>query len=82
MGAMLTGCVSVVPAGHSFHQLIVHGETGFVCRDYREFKECVRELRGNCPLRERMARQAGEHARTRLCNAEEHRRVWLEALRF
>jgi len=29
--AMLTGCVSVVPAGHQFHKLMVHGESGFIC---------------------------------------------------
>ncbi len=42
--AMLTGAVPVVPAGHQFERLLVHGESGFICREYREWKATVREL--------------------------------------
>jgi glycosyltransferase involved in cell wall biosynthesis len=80
--AMLTGCVPVVPAGHQFHKLLVHGESGFICQEYREYKACVRELYADHPFRTKISRQCAEHARARLCNPEEHRRTWMEALRF
>ena len=80
--AMLTGCVPVVPAGHQFHKLMVHGENGFICQEYRQWRETVRELYENYPLRQKISRQCAEHAREHLCNPEQHRRVWLEALSF
>ncbi len=80
--ALLTGCVPVVPAGHQFHNLLVHGETGFICKEFREFKEAVRELYENYPLRLKMSRQGAEHAREHLCNPEAHRKKWIEALSF
>jgi len=80
--AMLTGAVPVVPAGHQFHKLLVHGESGFICQGYREFKATVRELYENYPWRLKISRQASAHAREHLCNPEEHRRRWIEALTF
>ncbi len=80
--AMLTGCVPVVPAGHQFHRLMVHGESGFICQEYREWKETVRKLYENYPWRMKISRQCAEHARECLCNPEEHRRRWIEALSF
>jgi glycosyltransferase involved in cell wall biosynthesis len=80
--AMLTGAVPVVPVGHHFEKLITHGESGFVCREYREYRDVVRRLHEDAPWRRQMSRQAADHARDRICNAEEHRRVWLEALDF
>jgi glycosyltransferase involved in cell wall biosynthesis len=78
--AMLTGCVPVVPTGHQFHKLMVHGESGFICQQYSEWKTVVRELYENHKYRIQIARQAAEHARTKLCNPDEHRRIWVEAL--
>jgi glycosyltransferase involved in cell wall biosynthesis len=80
--AMLTGAVPVVPAGHQFHKLLVHGESGFICQEYREFKAVVRELYENYPLRMKINRQGASHAREQLCNPEAHRRCWIEALSF
>ncbi|MGO8675119.1 MAG: glycosyltransferase [Limisphaerales bacterium] len=80
--AMLTGCVPVVPAGHQFDKLLVHGESGFICRGFHEFKACVRELYENYPFRQKISRQGAEHARQQLCNPEEHRRIWVNALTF
>jgi glycosyltransferase involved in cell wall biosynthesis len=80
--ATLTGAVPVVPDGHQFDKLLVHGESGFICREYREWKATVRELYENYPLRQKISRQAVAHARTKLCNPEEHRRRWIEALSF
>lgn len=80
--AMLTGCVPVVPAGHQFHNLMVSGESGFICTEYREFRAVVRELYANYPWRMKVGRQAAEHARACLCNPEAHRKIWLEALSF
>jgi glycosyltransferase involved in cell wall biosynthesis len=80
--AMLTGAVPVVPAGHQFHKLIVHGEIGFICQEFREFKAVVRELYENYPFRMKISRQGAEYAREHLCNPEEHRKKWIEALTF
>jgi glycosyltransferase involved in cell wall biosynthesis len=80
--AMLTGAVPVVPAGHQFHKLMVHGESGFICKEFREWKECVRELYENYPLRLKISKQAAKHARENLCNPEKHRQTWIEALTF
>lgn len=79
---MLTGAVPVVPAGHQFHKLMVHGESGFICKEFREFKAVVRELYENYQFRMKISRQAATYARERLCNAEEHRKKWIEALTF
>ncbi len=80
--AMLTGCVPVVPTGHQFHKLIVHGESGFICQEYREWKAAVRELYENYPFRQKVSRQCSDYAREHLCNPAEHRRRWIEALSF
>ena len=80
--AMLTGCVPLVPSGHQFQKLMVHGESGFICTEYCEWKAIVRELYENHSFRTKIGRQAAEHARTKLCNPEEHRQRWIEALSF
>ena len=80
--AMLTGCVPLVPRGHNFEHMMVHGESGFICGNFAEFKAVARELYHNRALREQIGRQAAQHARTVLCNEEEHRKMWLEALTF
>ena len=76
--AMLTGCIPLVPAGHHFPHLILSGETGFLCSDFRDYQEHALELRLNYPLRRRMSARCREHAEQTLCRADEHRRVWLE----
>jgi glycosyltransferase involved in cell wall biosynthesis len=76
--AMLTGAVPLVPAGHQFDQLMVHGESGFICHDFVDFKHYAHLLYEDYDLRRRMAAQCREHAVTKLCNREEHLKVWLE----
>jgi hypothetical protein len=78
--AMLTGCIPVVPTGHQFEKMLVHGKSGFVCREYREFRAIVGELYGNCRLRKEVSEQSSLHARNTLCNPDEHRKLWIEAL--
>jgi glycosyltransferase involved in cell wall biosynthesis len=78
--AMLTGCVPLVPAGHQFHNLLVHGESGFICRSFSDYRDIVHELHDNYPLREKLGRQCAEHARTKVCNPDEHRKIWMNAL--
>lgn len=80
--AMLTGCVPIVPAGHQFHKLMVHGESGFICQKFGEWKDAVRALHDDYELRLKMGRQASQYAREVLCNPEEHRQRWIEALTF
>jgi len=80
--AMLTGCIPLVPAGHNFENLLLHGKTGFICKDFLEYKEAARELCLEWPKRQSMARACREHAETKLCNKQEHLKLWLEALRI
>lgn len=76
--AMLTGAIPLVPPGHHLDELIVPGETGYICQDFREYREWAHELYLNFPKREAMSRRCREHAANNLCAAEQHRRVWLE----
>lgn len=78
--AMLTGAIPLVPAGHQFHNLIVHGESGFICGSFGEYRDVARELQRDHGLRRRLSRQCAKHARTTICNPEEHRRIWMDAL--
>lgn len=80
--AMLTGCVPLVPKGHQFEKLMVHGESGFICGKFGEWKEAARELHANYAWRKQVSRRASEFAREELCNPEEHRKRWVEALTF
>lgn len=79
--AMLTGCVPLVPSDHHFDQLMIHGETGFICRDFLEYKEHCHKLFFDCRFRQQMARRCREHAENHLCDRKEHRRIWLEAFK-
>lgn len=76
--AMLTGAIPLVPAGHHFENLLVHGQTGFVCQDFLEYKQYSHQLFYDYALRQRTARQAREHAVEKLCNREEHLKAWLQ----
>ena len=78
--AMLTGCVPLVPGGHQFHNLLIHGESGFICNTFDEYRDVARELYSNHALRTKLGRQCAEHARAKICNSEEHRRIWIDAL--
>jgi glycosyltransferase involved in cell wall biosynthesis len=78
--SMLTGCIPLLPAGHQFHNLIVHGESGFICRNFSAYQDVVHELHDNHPLRQRLSRQCTQHARTKICNPDEHRKIWIDAL--
>ncbi len=78
--AMLTGAIPIVPKGHHFHELILDGETGFICQTPKDFREHAQQLAGDQVLRKKMSRACRDHAESKLCNAEEHRKIWLEAL--
>lgn len=79
--AMLTGCIPLVPGGHHLDQLLVSGQTGFICNDFLEYKEHALKLFGDFRFRQNMARQCREHAEKKLCDREEHRRMWLEVFK-
>lgn len=79
--AMLTGCIPLVPSGHQFEKLIIHGETGFICNDFLEYRRYAHEMFFDQTGRTRMAARCREHAVSRLCNREEHLRNWLEVFR-
>lgn len=76
--AMLTGAVPVVSgdSGHHLRNLLVHGESGFLCECRADYGKYVRVLERDEALRQRMSHAARRHALTRLCGAEEHRRLW------
>jgi hypothetical protein len=76
--AMLTGCIPLAPAGHHFENLMVHGESGFICRDFLEYKHHAHDLYFNYVLRKQMAAQCRAHAVNKLCDRKEHRRIWME----
>lgn len=75
--AMLTGCIPLVPPGHHLENLMVDGETGFVCRDFMDYQSHARALQENPRHRAEMAHRCREHAVTALCSAEAHRTVWM-----
>ena len=76
--AMLTGCIPLVPAGHHFGQLIVSGESGFICEDFLEYQTWAHKLYHDLPWRRKIARQCRQHAEHVLCDAETHRQIWRE----
>ncbi len=80
--AMLTGVPPLLPSGHFFEQLIVHEDTGFICRHAQQYADYIRQLTQNPSLRARVARKARHHAETTLCNRAAHRALWREALAF
>jgi len=76
--AMLTGCIPLVPEGHHFAQLIVSGESGFICGDFLEYQTWAQKLYYDFPWRKKVALQCWRHATHELCDAGKHRRVWRE----
>jgi glycosyltransferase involved in cell wall biosynthesis len=78
--AMLTGLVPLVPPGHHLENLVRHGEAGYVCDDFREYRRYAHLLQRNPRLRKQMARRCHRHAVRNLCNRADHLRTWREAL--
>ncbi|MBI2926693.1 MAG: glycosyltransferase family 4 protein [Verrucomicrobia bacterium] len=76
--AMLTGCVPLVPAGHHFENLIVSGESGFICQDFLEYQEHAQRLFVDYAYRRRLSAQCRAHALTKLCDPQEHLKTWKE----
>ena len=78
--AMLTGCVPIVPSGHHLENLLVHGESGFVCQNDDDFIKWTRELCGDVSLFMKMSRSAAQYSRDVICNSEANCRLWIQAL--
>lgn len=80
--AMLTGAVPLVPADarHHLRNLVPHGVGGFHCATAAEWREHAQALEADAGLRAKMSRAAREFAVEELCNAEQHREIWREAL--
>jgi glycosyltransferase involved in cell wall biosynthesis len=76
--AMLTGAIPLVPSGHQFDKLLIHGESGFICSDFLEYRHYAYELYSHCNLRRKIAENCREHAVEKLCNRAEHLKRWLE----
>ena len=76
---MLTGAIPLVPAGHHFASLIVHGESGYLCSDFLEFQSYARQLAEDPLARQGMSRACRRRGEL-LNDPETHRAVWLEAL--
>lgn len=77
--AMLTGAIPLVPDGHHFESLIVHGESGYICSDFLEYQSRAKELAIDPIARHRMSHACRRRAES-LNDAEIHRAIWLEAL--
>jgi glycosyltransferase involved in cell wall biosynthesis len=78
--AMLTGCVPIVPSGHHLENLLVHGESGFVCQNDDDFIKWTRELCADVSLFMKMSRSAAQYSRDVICNSEANCRLWIQAL--
>ncbi len=76
--AMLTGAIPLVPPGHHLEQLIVDGESGFLCDDFQVYQEHALKLRLDYDYRRRISLQCRTHAEHELCNAERHLKAWQE----
>jgi hypothetical protein len=76
--AMLTGCIPLVPQGHFFENLIVHGRSGFICSDFLEYQEHARTLADNAVLRHAMSLECRRHAERNLCDRDKHLDLWLK----
>ncbi len=76
--AMLTGAIPLVPRGHHLENLMVHGESGFVCDDIAEYREHAQRLRLDVAYRRQLAHQCRRHAVEKVCNAAEHLKLWQE----
>ena len=77
--AMLTGAIPLVPPGHHLENLLVHGESGYVCHDFLEYQDYARKLWYDYPFRQRLSAQCREHAEHELCDAAQHLKTWKEA---
>ena len=78
--AMLCGVIPLVPEGHNFGELIVHGQTGFLCGDFLEYQEYAQRIARDAETRSAMSRACRDHAVTALCDVDRHRQIWMEAL--
>lgn len=78
--AMLTGVIPFVQTGHNFENLIEHGVSGYILDDFCDINDHLKALYEDSSLRRKMSKRCAEYARERLCNREEHRRIWKEAL--
>lgn len=76
--AMLTGAIPLVPRGHHFENLIVQGDSGFICHDFLEYQTAAQRLSADYALRRRLSAQCRHHAEHVLCNAGEHLKCWTE----
>lgn len=76
--AMLTGAIPLVPAGHHLENLMVDGESGFVCRDFRDYQGAARQLFFDHARRHRVSLQCRKHAENELCDKERHLKCWME----
>ena len=77
---MLTGCIPLVPTGHHFEQLMVSGESGFICQDFLDYQGWANRLYHDYPWRQKVAQRCRTHAAQELCNPEKHRELWRAAL--
>ncbi len=78
--ALLTGAIPFVPAGHSFHHLIRHEESGFICGRYEDWRYYVAQVVADPSLRRRLGERCADHARRDLCGIDHHLELWNHAL--
>jgi len=78
--AMLTGAIPLVPkgGGHHLDNLVLHGRSGFLCRDRRDFARYAQYLQNHPVVRHRISRACRQLAIRRLCNPRRHLQLWKE----
>jgi glycosyltransferase involved in cell wall biosynthesis len=78
--AMLTGAIPFVQTGHNFENLIEHGVSGFILDDFQEIRSHVHKIYHDSSLRKQVSLNCAQYARRHLCDREQHRKIWKEAL--
>lgn len=73
--AMSAGVPILAPNAWGWQEMIVHGETGFLCDSDTDYARYGSLLASDEPLRQRIAMQAREHLLTRLAPTDE---LWLQ----
>lgn len=72
---MVTRVIHIVPIGHYLRELIIDGETGFICKEPNDFREYAQNLASDLTLRKKMSRAGRALTETKLCNTDEHRKI-------
>lgn len=78
--AMLTGCVPTSFTGHHISELVEHGVSGYILDDIQDWRELMEEMYFDPIKRQKIGKNAADHAREVHCNMDHHKEMWEKAL--